>query len=356
LDCEETTIETLTRPELTPVQLAPRAKGQYAELMRQIKDRGLLDAQPAYYVWKEFSTLCLAAAGVAVLLTVGNFAVQLLNAVFLSFVFAQLGFIAHDTGHKQILRRGWKFDLLCLAQGNLLIGVSASWWVTKHNQHHVNPNTEGRDPDLDLPTVAFSARRARTLSTVQKAIIRRQAYLFVPMLLLEGFVLRISSLSHLSFERCRLRVPEFLLIAAHIAVYALVLFQRFSVMHAVIFLLVHQMVFGLFMGLVFAPNHKGMAILGKDDEDDFLLKQVLTSRNVSPHPVVDFLFGGLNFQIEHHLFPGMPRNRLNEARAVVMPFCLERGIPYCESGVLDSYRQVFAHLNAVGVSLKQAPA
>ena len=61
------------------------------------------------------------------------------------------------------------------------------------------------------------------------------------------------------------------------------------------------------MGCSFAPNHKGMPVLSAGHTLDFLRKQVLTSRNIRGGWFVDILLGGLNYQIEHHLFPSMPR-------------------------------------------------
>ena len=78
---------------------------------------------------------------------------------------------------------------------------------------------------------------------------------------------------------------------------------------ALVFIAVHQGLLGLYLGSVFAPNHKGMPILSKDDDSDFLRRQVLTARNVRGGRLTDLLLGGLNYQIEHHLFPSMPRPR-----------------------------------------------
>ena len=121
-----------------------------------------------------------------------------------------------------------------------------------------------------------------------------------------------------------------------------------SPVRAVVFVLVQQAVFGLYLGASFAPNHKGMAILGPGDETDFLRRQVLTSRNVSGGPFVDALLGGLNYQIEHHLFPSMPRPAMRDARPIVRAYCGELGIPYVETSLFASYRQALTHLHAVG--------
>jgi hypothetical protein len=110
----------------------------------------------------------------------------------------------------------------------------------------------------------------------------------------------------------------------------------------VAFLVVQQGLFGVYMGSSFAPNHKGMPVVGKDEKVDFLRRQVLISRNIRGSLLTDLALGGLNYQIEHHLFPSMPRPSLRQAQAPVQAFCAQRGIPYSETGLLASYAQVCA--------------
>jgi fatty acid desaturase len=64
--------------------------------------------------------------------------------------------------------------------------------------------------------------------------------------------------------------------------------------------------------------------------------------------MVDFFYGGLNYQIEHHLFPTMPRSKLGQARAIVRPFCIAHGLAYEEVSVVTSYRRVYAELARLG--------
>ena len=78
-------------------------------------------------------------------------------------------------------------------------------------------------------------------------------------------------------------------------------------------------------------------------------RQVLSSRNVTSHPVWDFLFGGLNYQIEHHLFPTMPRIHFKRARAIIRPFCLEHGLEYEVLDPLASYRLILVRPSDWGI-------
>jgi fatty acid desaturase len=95
-----------------------------------------------------------------------------------------------------------------------------------------------------------------------------------------------------------------------------------------------------------------MPMLAADDQTDFLRRQVLTSRNVRGGPLVDFALGGLNYQIEHHLFPSMPRPNLRRAQALIRAFCHEHGIPYCETSLVRSYAMALRHLHEVGQPLR----
>jgi len=138
--------------------------------------------------------------------------------------------------------------------------------------------------------------------------------------------------------------------------YVGLLFYALSVWQALLFILVHQALFGLYMGSVFAPNHKGMPLLDNESRLDFVRRQVLTSRDVKAHPLTDFLYGGLNYQIEHHLFPSMPRNKLKKAQTIVRAFCEARSIPYRESSALQSHREILQYLHQVSAPLREARA
>jgi fatty acid desaturase len=137
------------------------------------------------------------------------------------------------------------------------------------------------------------------------------------------------------------------LLATHLIGYLTVVFLVLSPLQAVAFIAVQQGVFGFYMGCSFAPNHKGMPVFGPDEEVDFLRRQVLTSRNIRGGPFVDFALGGLNYQIEHHLFPSMPRPTLRQVQPLVRKFCAENDVSYCETSLLRSYGQALRHLNDV---------
>ena len=326
---------------------------EYAELKWLLAQQGLFDRQPVYYTYKVLQILSCLGLALGILITTHSLWLQLLNAAFLAFVFTQIAFIGHDAGHRQIFQSSRKtaaFGLLC----TLLTAISYSWWTAKHTQHHRHPNHLERDPDVRLRFLAFSENQIGLPQGWRRSILKYQACLFAPMLLLQGLAIRVHSLRFLLDQRGRAPILEWLLMTAHIVLYLGVVFSLLGMWGGMFFILVHQMLFGLYMGSVFAPNHKGMLMLTGNGILDQLRQQVLTTRNVRAHPVTDFWFGGLNYQIEHHLFPQIARNKLKDAQATVRAFCQARSIPYRETSLFQAYRETLRSLHHVSAPLRQA--
>ena len=325
----------------------------FATLKRLIKQRGLLEKQPTYYIPKIVLTLSLFLLGLTFLLLVRPFWLQVLNAAFLAFVSTQLGLLGHDAGHRQMFRRTWKNDLISLMMGDLLLGISHGWWIEKHNQHHSHPNQEDLDPDIDIPVLAFSQNHLPQKGKLRQFLVKYQAFFFFPLLSLALLNLKFYSLLFLVRKKEKYHLVEVALLLIHYLGYLGLLFSVLQVWQAILFLIIHQGLSGLYLGSIFAPNHKGMPVLEKESTVDFLHRQVETARNVKGHLFTDFWYGGLNYQIEHHLFPGMPRNHLREAQHIIKPFCQAGSIPYCETGCLQSYQAILHHLHAVSAPLRE---
>ena len=343
-------LDRLRDPAAEPREawLASLPIGQYAALKQRVRAAGLLARQPGYYTGKLVLTLALLALSVLLLVSVSCIWLQLFNALLLAAVFVQIAFLGHDIGHREVAHPGRLCTVLELLCGNALLGVDATWWVAKHNRHHAHPNRDGVDPDIALPIVAFSAAQARRMTSLQRVCVRYQ-HVVLPLLLpLEAVALRFDGIRYLLVERGRRWLLELGVIAFHLGVYGWLVFHSLGLSPGIAFMAVHQLAFGFYMSVVFAPNHKGMWMFAPEDEVDFLLEQVLSSRNLRGSPLTDFLYGGLNYQIEHHLFPSMPRNRLRQAQPIVTQFCAERGVPYCETSVRQSYGVILRHLHAVG--------
>ena len=233
---------------------ARRTRGSdYADLMRHVKEAGLLDRRYAYYLIKMAVTGVLLVAGWAAFVILGDSWWTLLIAALLALVFTQIGFIGHDAGHRQIFRSRRANYLLGLVHGNFAVGLSYGWWVDKHIRHHAHPNQEGKDPDIAIGVLAFSADQARAKRGLVRFMARCQAYLFFPLLTLEAVNLHLASIRAWP---CALRHRrwEAALLLAHSAGYLTCVFLVLSPGKAVVFILVQQGLFGLCLGVRSRPT------------------------------------------------------------------------------------------------------
>jgi fatty acid desaturase len=337
-----------------PLDRPPRAGSEYAQLLARVRAAGLLDRRPGYYAVRIAVNTVGYAAGWVAFVLVGDSWWQLATAAFLAVAFTQTGFLGHDAGHRQIFRSRTANEVAGLLMGNLGIGMAYGWWNDKHRRHHAHPNTDGLDPDITGESIVWTTGQAAVRRGFGLFIARHQGLLFFPLLLLEAFALHVFSVQALMRPGYRHRLREALLLGLHFVAYLGAVLLVLSPLQAVVFVVVQQGLFGVYLGSSFAPNHKGMPILAKDDASDFLHRQVLTSRNVHGGRLVDFLLGGLNYQIEHHLFPSMPRPSLRRAQPTVRSYCRQLGLPYVDSSLFGSYRQALRYLHRVGRSQGRA--
>ncbi|MCP2243536.1 fatty acid desaturase family protein [Lentzea aerocolonigenes] len=341
---------TSTHDTLTNTD-GPARGSDFARLTTELKAAGLLDRRRGYYLLRMTANALLLGAITVTFAMLGDSWWQLVTAAVLAVASTQLAFIGHDAGHRQIFASHRHNDVVGHLHGGLT-GISYQWWVAKHNRHHANPNHEDHDPDIEIHALAFSRAQATRKRGLYSWITKHQAFLFFPLLLAEAAVLRISGLVALCRNELRNPWREAALQILPMIAYLAAVFLVLSPAKAVLFIAVHQGLMGVYLGCSFAPNHKGMPIIANGQRLDHLHKQVLTSRNVTGGRWVDALLGGLNHQIEHHLYPHMPRPNLRRAQPVVESFCLRHGIPYSKTTLRRSYAQVLRHLYDAGAPLR----
>ncbi len=298
--------------------------------------------------------IALAFGGVVTgFVLLGDSWFQLLMAGALGILFTQVAFLSHEAAHRQILASGPANDKLARLLGNGVVGMSYSWWANKHTRHHANPNRVGKDPDIEIDTISFLDTDAASARGLRRLITKRQGWLFFPLLTLEGLNLHFLAVKHLvSPQPVKGRFIELGLLVARFAIFVVPVFVFLPLGMAFAFLGVQLAVFGVYMGASFAPNHKGMPVIAPDAKLDFFSKQVRTSRNIRGGWWATWLMGGLNYQIEHHLFPSMARPHLAQAREIVIDQCRHLDVPYAETSLWRSYGIVIAYLNRVGLAAR----
>jgi fatty acid desaturase len=328
-----------------------RSASSFTALTRSIHEMGLMRRRYGYYWAKLIGAVLILAAWVVGFIWIGDSWWQLANAGVLAVLMTQISFLGHDAAHRQIFKSGRWNDWVSLIIANLLVGISYGWWQREHNRHHANPNKVGADPDIALTALALTpAQATKQRSQLMSWLVAHQGWYFFPILLLLGLSMHYEAIRRvISPAKIQRRWVEISFIALRLAGFAALVFLVLPPEKAFAFLGVQLAVFGLYMGSSFAPNHIGMPLVSPKLKLDFLRRQVLMSRNISGGSLISVFMGGLNYQIEHHLFPSMARPYLRKAQPLVSAYCAAQGVPYTRTTLWQSYRIVIGYLNTVGL-------
>lgn len=332
----------------------------YARLKAEINAAGILDRSPGFYlplIVLDFLGYGLCAAGIIAFEALLPLTLACLGFTFFS---VQLAGLMHDGGHRAAFASKTLNDVLGCAAG-AAIGMVFPNWTGHHNLHHARPNQEGLDPDLEIPFIATSEELFAKKQGLQRLIGRWQAYYYYPMGILVGFSNRLGTSNYFFRRRSRANLWRIALYLPGIFALFVSPFLLFSLDKAIfVFLLVHFSS-GIYLASCFAPNHKGMQLLPPDTRMSFIEQQVITARSVSGGFLTDLMLVGLNHQIEHHLFPNCPRNKLRRLKPYVRRACEANGITYFEQTFVAANLFLLRHLAAVArgastIRNKKSPA
>jgi fatty acid desaturase len=351
----------------------------YRELRRKMVTMGLFKASIPFYIYKTLSTYAVLATSIFLVVKSTSFFGHFMAAIVLGLFWQQTGWLAHDYLHHQVFKRRLYGDLAGLIIGNLSQGFSVQWWKSKHNSHHAVPNLLASvpgacdgDPDIDtMPYLAWTLKMAEIAkeSPMGRFLVKIQALTYFPLLLFarlawahQSWVFVYGgagqhSVTGANIDRQHIQYPvieKTFLVLHYVGLCYIMSFMPLT--HAIMYFLVAQMSCGLFLAIVFGLGHNGMAVYPADSRPDFWKLQVTTTRNVKNNFFVEWFFGGLQYQVDHHLFPSLPRNNLGKAHALVESFCKEHNVQYHETNIWDGTVEVLSHLSAVSKEfLKEFP-
>ena len=315
----------------------------YAKLRSKVRAAGILDRSYSFY----FVLIALTFAGYF-LSTGAIFKLEsypLLGLACLGFAFfsVQLGGLMHDSGHRAVFKSGRANDILGVLCGCSLAMVFDNW-RSRHNDHHAFPNEPGRDPDVEIPFISVSRALHAEKPAFQRFFIHYQAYYYYPLGAIVSFSNRLGSLSYFIRRRSRRDWPRLVAYLPAIAFLFVLPFAIFPLAKALfVFSLVHVLS-GIYLANCFAPNHKGMDLIEDGDSMSFIEQQIVASRNVKGGVLTDIVLVGLNRQVEHHLFPSTPRNKLHLIRPFLEETCRDLGLKCVESGIIETNRAILHEL------------
>ncbi|KAI7852381.1 delta-6-fatty acid desaturase [Circinella umbellata] len=371
----ESAYETLANCYTGDIEPAPSQlqNSDFATEMRELRDKlesqGYFNSNQLFYLYKVVSTLAICATAFVMLYLWGKTStLAVVGAGFLVGLFwQQCGWLAHDFGHHQCFKDRSLNDIAVVFLGDFCQGFSLSWWKNKHNTHHASTNVSGHDPDIDTAPVLLwdEVASANYYGSLQgddafsrfmaENVLPYQTRYFFFVLAFARFSWAIQSVLYMLnegalnkskklcfFERACLFAHWFIFTAATI-------FWIGSIKNMFLFFLMSQTTTGYLLALVFALNHNGMPVITQEKAEtmEFYEIQVITGRDVALGPLGDWFMGGLNYQIEHHVFPSMPRHNLKKVRPMVKSICDKYNIHYHDTSFIKGTIEVLETLDIV---------
>lgn len=317
-------------------------------LASRVEAAGLFEpVYGTYLKWWMFWSVMLGVCIVALAIAPTWWERIILLAPITAAVLLQFEYMAHDAGHREVFPGKEDENIYFLLVLTILIGISGDWWTKAHNGHHTHPNHEKDDPNLRVGILAFSRSQWLAKGRIGRFFVKYQAFYYPFAVMFETIMMIQNSFKHIFSRNYRTWKLELLCMGAHFVVHFGVLVWILG-WEAIPFTIVFHLALGFYLGMVFAPNHKGMRVILEGEEVSFLEEQLTTTRNVRPGFLTDFVMGGLNYQVEHHLFPQVSRHRFRELRVIVKQFCEENDLFYYETSLWESWLQMARFWHSAG--------
>ncbi|NXO02625.1 FADS2 desaturase, partial [Rhinopomastus cyanomelas] len=333
---------TLVRKFLKPLLIGELAPGEpsqdrdknselvedFRTLRKTAEDMNLFRASP----W--FFSLYLAhiiAMEVVAWLMVSYFGTGWITTLIISCILttsqAQAGWLQHDFGHLSVFKKSsWNHIVHKFVIGHLK-GASANWWNHRHFQHHAKPNIFKKDPDVNMLHIFV-------LGDTQPVEYGKKKLKYLPYNHQHEYFFLITVEPRAPLCCCPPQPPTSRPQLPGTSPWLLLVsFRRFLESHW--FVWVTQM------------NHIPMEI-DSEKHRDWLSSQMAATCNIEQSFFNDWFTGHLNFQIEHHLFPTMPRHNFWKVKPLVKSLCAKYGVEYEEKPLGRAFVDIIGSLKRSG--------
>lgn len=337
--------------------LESRIQKDFRKVRQQLIDGGYFKISRVYYPMKTAAIFSVLLAAVFI---TAMWQWPVLGGLLMGAFWQQLAFLGHDAGHNSVTHSRNLDYMFGLVVGPLFGGISINWWKATHNVHHVSTNSIEHDPDIQhLPVIAVHERyftsifskyhnRVMPYDAIAKFFVANQHYLYFPIMAFARWNLYLQSAIYLaSAPNLKFRKQD----ALSMVVFFGWLFSLASLLptrfDAFVFLSVAHALAGI-LHVQITISHFSRACYGgmgyHDEKSDFLRTQLATSMNVDCSRWLDWFHGGLQFQVEHHLFPRLPRHNLRVARDLIKGLSQKHDLDYHEASWFQCIRETMGTL------------
>jgi fatty acid desaturase len=269
--------------------------------------------------------------------------------VVMALLLAQFAFIGHDAGHNSLSDKTSINRALGQFSMSFVTGLAFDEWIGRHRDHHKFCQDESRDPDMAVAfVVSLTEASKHKKSALGRLMTRTQPVHIWLLSFLFGHSQRLMSQASV-LKSPRLFWLDALALIAHFALWFGVPCGLLDVSFeaALLTYLIPLTILGPYLAAIFWVNHIGMPVVRDIESFSFFEHQLITSRTINNPPAYNWLFGGLNFQIEHHLFPQVPSSRLHAVQTIVQTHIANCRISYHSVSWWQAMRLIAVHLRRV---------
>jgi len=358
--------------EVTDIVVEPHV-ADFRNLRQEMLREGLFETDYVFYAklctWMVFLFICSVALSIG---AIGGGAMwaRLFGGALMGVFWQQLAGLGHDLGHSGVTH-DFHTDHMVGSALSCLMGLSVGWWKSDHNTHHVVCNAVEHDPNIQhMPLLAITPKifekpfwdtyhkKIVGMDRIARALVSNQHLFFYPFMAFARWNLYIQGIIYLLSQPDRLHYRKTEL--AGILVFLVWVFSLafsmptwgmavgwITVSHAVAGILHVQIVLSHWS----MDTYHGSPYTTKETE--WYLMQLRTTMNVATPPCLDFIHIGLQFQIEHHLYPRLPRHNLRKARTMVQAICKKHGIHYHEPGFFAGNLEMWKALKDTALAARE---
>jgi len=346
-------------------------------LTKKMENAGLFETDLTFYYKK-----MVIYIGLFVLILAGVFlsdrsSIHALAGIMLGIFWQQMAFIGHDLGHNAVTHNRIRDSYWGVFVGNFCTGISIGWWKRSHNVHHIATNSCDYDPDIQhLPVFAVDPVLVTTklfstysnmympLSDITHVLVKYQHYLYYPVMAFARFNLYIQSINHalrLSFYGTAgdLIWHENLQIVSLVGFWTWLLALTLSLPtweSRLLFFLPAHIVAGVLhvqITLSHFPMETYQGVTYDNASNGYLRTQLSTTMDIDCNRCMDWFHGGLQFQVEHHLWPRLPRHNLRQVKEILVAFCKEHKLVYNQATFVKTNCMVLDTLKKTAKSTKE---
>ncbi|XP_049747715.1 fatty acid desaturase 2-like protein FADS2B [Elephas maximus indicus] len=322
----------------------------FREMRRLLEAKNMFKANLGFYFLHLAQILILEALAWLLVWNFGScWTVTILISFLLTISQAQSSFLQHDVGHLCVFKKSKWNHLMHKFVMCHLKGFSTNWWNYQHSQHHVKPNIYPKDPDInmgplfvvgDLQPVKYGKKKMKYINYEKQHL-----YFYMILLpLLMPVYFNLQSMQAVYLQRYWVDMAW---ISSFYIRYFITFGPFYGIFGTVLLIYFVKLLESPWIAYVTQMSHIPMK-MSLEENWDWFSTQVLTTCNVEQSFFNDWFTGHLNFQIEHHLFPTMPRHNYHKVAPLVRSLCAKHGLQYVKKPLLQAFGDIVRTLKKSG--------